>query len=150
KLAEAAGNDAPADAVAFLVFVRQGPADGDDRIARRDPAPDRGVLQIVPGVSTFSRQADPSKFFIGPAGSTLPCFINKSGQRFESFYPVRLVVVFPVTVLPGRGNRPWRLRWRQGLRRLDELFGQLNLARRGLPLENKAIQLLNPTFRVFQ
>src|SRR5438309_2805030 len=37
----ATGNDAPANTVAFLVLVLERAADGNDCVARGDPAPDR-------------------------------------------------------------------------------------------------------------
>src|SRR5439155_6118512 len=91
--ARAAGDNATANAVAFLVLMCQRSTHGNDAVARSGPAANGGMLQIVSRMSAFGSETHPTEFLVRPLGTALPRFVNEVRQRHKTFHTLRLLVV---------------------------------------------------------
>src|SRR2546430_652840 len=146
----AAGDNATANAIAFLVFMGQRSTHGNNAVVRGCPAANGGMLQIVSRVSAFGSETHPTEFLVRPLRTALPRFVNEVRQRHKTFHTLRLLVVFAKAVLPRRNDRLERFRRRRGVRFGQKPSAQFNLSRRRRPLENKPVKVLNPLFGLLE
>ena len=101
-------------------------------------------------MTALGGQLYPAEFCIRPAQSALPCVAREMRQWLEILDPLRRLVVFAKSILPGQDDRSRRLRRRLRVRAGDETFAQPDLHRCRRPLKNETVELFNAALRILE